>query len=170
MKGIITILILVAITTFPSCFTFDPTPTNLTDLPSFTTEGRNTFGCILNGKTIYNDYEENVNATYNTANNDLNVWANIGDKISFDVTIPGIKRGTFNIVIDENDTINTGRITSYDDYCTHLFGKEGKPGNVLNLHVRRFDRKVIAGTFSMMATDSCGNVDLKQGRFDVELR
>lgn len=166
MKGIITIVVLITIVTFPSCFPRPLTPTNLEDLPSFTTTGRNTFGCILNGETMYNEYEEDITAWYD---GNLNISARTGS-IDLNMLIPIYDRRTFNLVIDDSDTVNTASITTYDQFCAHQFGKNGKQGNVLNLHIRRFDRNVVAGTFSMIASDTCGNIDLKQGRFDINFR
>jgi len=155
----LSLLIVLTIATFPGCLS-PGTPTNLNSLPSLTSDGRNTFGCIVDGNPIFNKFEEDVKA-YNS-DDGIHFEAHTND-LNFITTLPVGKA----VVVDS--TTNTGYNLLDVNACTHQFGAAAKNSNIARFHFRRCDNSVIAGTFAISISDECDTLEIVEGRFDVSI-
>jgi len=150
-----------------------------TSLPSITQEGKNTFGCLINGKVFtpkkrFNSYD-NLRANYST-----------------------IDRGTFNMSAPRSDGVNGEAVffrskgLMLAEGQTYKLGGDGINGvmfasylKTVNFNSTRYDSKddisgeiiitkltskIISGTFSFDAVSSDGvKVEIREGRFDLTL-
>ena len=157
-----------------------PPLTELQKLPALTQNGRNTFGCLINGKAFmpggggiftnvlsarYDPTQGgifSITAKYYFADNSRQ-FINLG---AFGVNAPG----TYNLQLHSPYAIsyvlsnNSGSCDFNTWYDTPISG---------TLVITRFDTNpgIVSGTFSFKATTAaCGTIEGTDGRFDVSCR
>ena len=155
-----------------------PPLTELQKLPAITQAGRNTFGCLINGKAFkpggggiltnvlsarYDPTQGglfSINAKYYFADNSRQ-FINLG---TIGVNAPG----TYILQLHSPYVISYAHSTSYCDFNT--WNDTPISGTLI---ITRFDTNpgIISGTFSFKAaTAACGTIEGADGRFDVTCR
>lgn len=129
------------------------------ELPAITTEGKHTFGCLVNGSLFYPKgaaFGVNQRSVTNLQNN-FKLTRQYGDKY---------------IVIEFSCT-GSGKPSSYcisfyadNDSCTYKLC-DAVAGEINILKLDR-EKKIISATFSasLKANDGCAAINITNGRFD----
>lgn len=174
MKPVLFLAILILTTCCSSCellFPKSEPKTELEKLPPITQEGKNTFGCLVNGKAFVVDNSSQLTAIYQRRTL----------IISGEIDRNGMDKGISIIVYDEalhvssynlTDTIKTNStysdFSNYpDSYCQY------ESRNILDgkLIIDHFDtvRFIISGRFNYIITASnCDTIRITEGRFDMQ--
>lgn len=180
MKSLFTIAILLVVLTFPGCLE----ETGLHGLPELTTNGLNTIGCVVNGKTIYNAYTSAAEAHWSTERQQLymDIQFNDHSQLIVDLYAPDTKVVDFKIdstdipdsVYYNNDSHFSNVVYSAGDGCTYSAGFPSSTAtfNSMNIHFVRFDTSgdsgVISATFDLtFKKDGCPDLEIVEGRFDI---
>jgi hypothetical protein len=174
MKRVTQIMLLIIIS---SCFFLegcdlfkqDPKPkTELEKLPPITQEGKNTFGCLVNGKALIVTNTSQMAAVYQagglsvSGGNDVNgeFWA-----VELFVNEAISKNSTYNLY---NDTNHKGQLYDEKSLCFYFTNSEHQ-GTITITH---FDSSafIISGLFQFEAiSDQClGIIKITEGRFDMQ--
>jgi len=173
MKTLFNILAIASLFFIGSCDLFDDDP----ELPPITTEGKGTFGCLVDGKLFLN---KGVSGFGNGLYAELQKSADV-TRIVIYASNSAIKQ---NLIISIRDlpTLQVGKIydllsdplffLDYTDYsitpsCTY---REVISGNVklLKFEITNPQRMIIAGTFELTAKSvGCGETSITSGRFDI---
>lgn len=172
MKNLLySLLLLALITQVSSCNLFESV-SKKEELPPITQEGKNTFGCLVNGKVwLPKGYDgtANINLSYdpNFAGGSFNLSAyRIDSDRKQDILIGSDSLkvvGNFNFNSKDSPLalfFDTGTKCSYNEPNDYLQGK---------LQIRRLDvtNRIIAGTFHFTAyKQNCDSIKVTQGRFD----
>ena len=176
MKILSVILIVTTFIFLSSCDLFnmkhDP------KLPPITTDGKNTFGCLVNGKVFLNEgsfgFGNGVYAELQFATDSIGVNLYAGNSSTQQ-----------NLILSIFDTpaLQVGKIYNLNnpEFFVRYVDYSGNPPwcnykNVIsgNIKLLKFDitnaqNKIIAGTFEVTAssTDCNDTMNIKQGRFDI---
>lgn len=155
-----------------------PPLTELQKLPAITQGGRNTFGCLINGKAFVpggggifaNTFSVIYDPTFQGG------YFAITARHYFDNT-----NQTVNLGADSTNTVGTYNLQLHSRYG--IFYVDGRTSCDFNtwydppisgtLIITRFDTNpgIISGTFSFKAaTAACGTIEGTDGRFDVTCR
>ena len=173
MKYVLNIGILLVITTFPSCFDL----TNLTRLPPLTTEGNNTIGCVVNGKTIFNDYKSDVNAYWRPETHELYVTAIFHDESFLEISIRSLEAIPLSRDIDSTSIADWAAFTVINGGgCYYRIGNDTTSrdttyfgSGIFKLKLDRFDAGIVSGTFSFtLKRNGCPDLIVTDGRFDIK--
>jgi hypothetical protein len=157
------------------------------DLPKPTKDGKNTFGCKVNGKSwVPNGImgptpSPPVSLTYSLYKDDYSVRIHAirrikGIKDNIDIHLNNVnKPGTYSLNSDKTNCPwplkceNYGRYYTYDpdsDYIT-----SAQIGGTVTITRADTVAKIVSGNFSFKAVDQGGNqVTITKGRFDVKNR
>lgn len=173
MKPFLIILVVATLPFLSSCHLFDNEP----ELPPITTEGKGTFGCLVNGKLFLPDapfgYGTGVRAELykDDTLSAVNIYAgNSTIKESFFISIldePFLQTG---YTYDLTDTTRCGI-----EYLTYMLIPSCDYVKVISGSVKllKFEvtstPKIIAGTFELTASsvDCKDTIIVTQGRFDI---
>lgn len=180
-------LILILLTTFAlSCCDKDDDKTPIEQLPSATTTGANTAGCLVNGKVFIrtgnNQFGPTLSCFYQRDQSGYHLGLSIVEKgtnenrqviISLNPN-ELVENATYNLVAkvydSNNDNIsNFGEfwITSNVNTAILYRTKNSVPGE-LKITKLNITQKIISGTFSYDAFDVNGKkVEIREGRFDM---
>ena len=170
-------LLLAALLGLSQCKKNDPDP--VSQFPSATQTGANTFGCLVNdrpwtprGYNGFSNYQVDFDPTYN---NTLVVHTYRYDNsgITFQSIILGGKNisqiglYTFDLINYSAEFSDTGRPVGCQEYSS--FQKATSEGF---LKITRLDRAagIVSGTFEFtLAKAGCDTIKVTQGRFDYKL-
>ena len=155
-----------ALTSLSDCERDEP-KTELEKLPPITQEGKNTFGCLVNGKAWVTKTSIDAAAVYQQGI--LQVDAMVQSKSFFQsqfFLIRYPKEGSFML----NDTVNS-RIFMIDSNtrCEYITDDLNGSGT---LSISKFDlqKKVVSGVFEFSVRQStCEELIVTNGRFDLSL-
>jgi hypothetical protein len=173
MKATIKLLAVWMTVAFVSCDSiFAPTPDSERELPPLTTEGNNTFGCLINGEKFFPKKEGPF---------DIPIDAELEKGFGLDITavnhineitiflyLKNPKIGVNALSFDEYDTMFKDRPNCGGRPSTTL--KEGEE-NIVNIVKLDTLNKIVSGTFSAVFVpgEYCDKeYHLTEGRFDVE--
>ena len=167
-SGVRGLLVLLLLMIAISCKRKDPEPS----LPPETQEGKNTFGCMLNGRVwiatpqegrLYIDIDSDGMYLYATLRDDSK---KIFEKISILGTLNGV--GTYEII-----TANSQARIAFDNleenYTLDSLSPNTKSSGTLN--IIRFDlqKRIVSGTFNFnLEKAGVGKVEAKDGCFDLK--
>ncbi|MCB9240477.1 MAG: hypothetical protein H6608_05080 [Flavobacteriales bacterium] len=174
MKTLSTLLFLLAL--LPSCFTETEEPVPEPTLPPITTEGNNTFGCLINGelflaeKTPWGGFFEDDPLRYSFYSDSTVVI----DAISFEnrtrIALQGIYSNDSSLKLFNKELTGIHK-THFVDNNLEIGGKyfyilENSQDSIKYL---RNDRKVVSGIFSFTAIHiaSGDTLRIRDGRFDI---
>jgi hypothetical protein len=173
MKAFLTILILATLLALSSCQLFD----NEHELPPITTEGKGTFGCLVNGKVFLPEapwgYGSGVSAELfkNDTLSSVNIYAgNTNTRQTLFISVLDEPEIMIGKLYDLTDTTKCG--FHYVDYsgsftCDYESLISG------HLQFLKFDvtntTKIIAGTFELTSSSvDCKDMTIvTKGRFDI---
>jgi len=173
MKSIIfSILLLASILQFSGCGLL-PTPKE--ELPPITQEGKNTFGCLVNGKVWLpkgSNGTANLDASYdpNFSNGSFDIGAyNITNEIDQFISIGGKnvnKEGRYDFL-----QIKDSPGALFNDKRKGCFYTE--QSNVINGYftINRLDvqKQIVSGVFEfILYKNSCDTIKVAKGRFDMK--
>ena len=134
-------------------------------LPSATQEGKNTFGCLVNGVALIPRGSGSSTPIYTSAYQNNQLFLNVNDRKNGDRYL--------NMIIDvgANNTY-TLRCIKFDDLVSKCNYELCNQVNS-TLNITKFDLKerIASGTFSatIPAVDSkCGEIKITDGRFDAK--
>lgn len=150
--------------------TGDGTPTE--QLPPETQTGENTFGCLWNGQVwvahgtiaappLQGDYSNGMFNIYA-----VNKQISINQAIGLFVDKEFNSNNSFIFKID-NDSLPWAFCADLPTNCTYFTDTLNNTGH---LYITKFDtiNRIISGTFDMiLAKDSCGDINITDGRFDI---
>ena len=158
-----------------------PLPQPVLQLPPYTTEGKNTIGCLIDGEVFavtnnasgilceyyFNSFEPQLYGTFGVYGKKISrpqryVGINI-DTAVFDTGVYNI--ATFTNALDERATVMLEKESFQRFYCHRgMYGW---------LHIKKLDTttKIASGTFEFDAVnenDPSDTVKIRQGRFDAK--
>lgn len=155
----------------------DPIKSELEKLPAITTEGKNTFGCLVNGKAWIPESNfsgiSEMGAGYSKTDKDLSIDATIKTKDIFEsflITIQPINHNT----IDSFQLVE--QIAFKTSFANYTLIEPQKPSFETDslttgfCHILRFDStaSIVSGTFYFKAKNQKGDsVEITNGRFDI---
>jgi hypothetical protein len=165
LKKIIPLLFIALLTACEGCKD-DPAPkTELEKLPLATQEGKNTFGCLVNGKAWVTETSIDAAAVYQLGI--LQIYATLNDKTSDD-SMSFFAFGDRSIeVLNLAQNPNAGVGFTYQQAnCTYLENDTIKG----TLSITKLDEAqlIISGTFEFSTVVSgCDTLKITEGRFDL---
>jgi hypothetical protein len=161
------------------CCKKDTTPQPLNQLPATTQEGKNTFGCLLNGQAWtpkgYNG-TSNYTVFYDPeyANGTLNIstysYPDKDEKDKQTITLFSdnlSKVGTYPLtIINQQEALFSDRKTK----CYFLQGESHFRDGILTITRLDLNKGIISGTFEFtLAKPGCDTIRVTNGRFDKKL-
>ncbi|MBS1559874.1 MAG: hypothetical protein JST69_14230 [Bacteroidetes bacterium] len=174
MKSILHLLSLALILHLTSCDLFkksDPKPlTEQEKLPAATQIGKNTFGCLVNGKAFVPTSSVDLASVYQQGT--LVIYANLYNPFR-----------TVSVTLNEKNygpiTTQSYNMVSYPDYYSSAFFQTGsavcnyKPQNTFSgtVTITKLDRSLytVSGLFEFSTiTLSCDTLKITNGRFDIK--
>lgn len=174
MKIAISLLLLLSISTLSGCNLFSPEEerTDLEKLPAATNNGKQTFGCLVNGNAFIPYTQVDVYATFQGGILQIRAEVDIPakqDPFQY-ITFVLIEQGTD--IFYEGRTYElsnppTRRAEAVLSECT-FFSENIISGS---LSITKLDRNnlIISGTFQFTAqVNGCDNVSVTDGRFDIK--
>jgi hypothetical protein len=173
MNTIAGLLLLITIGSFSSCqlFSGNEPQTELEKLPPITQEGKNTFGCLVNGKAFVVNSTSQLTAIYQgrilIISGEID-RSDIDKGISFAVYDEPPSIASYNL----RDTIKTS--SGYSDFSNYPNSYcQYESRNTLNgeLIIDYFDtvRFIISGRFNMTTkVSNCDTIRITDGRFDIQ--
>ena len=143
-------------------------------LPAITTEGKNTFGCRVNGEVWipwikFDLLDNHTTVSYHAPTGGLNIHAK--KKIDNLGLFQSMVFGGWNIRGIGEYIDNQARYSDYDtSFCNSLdFHIDSTLGNKLTILKLDTENHIISGTFEFTAiNDECDPVVITDGRFDLE--
>lgn len=171
VKLLLKILVLYALTLNISCFRKNTCENAYECLPPITSEGKNTFGCIVNDNAFIPEQVGiggGVVASY--MDNGVNTRLFLGATNSTDgtVTIDITEKIESGMSYSLND-YEEGNYRMYADSNGFFYSSTMDPGTI---YISRFDLEagIVSGTFFFTAVDELQNtLKIESGRFDIEL-
>ena len=143
-------------------------------LPPITTQGKNTFGCLVNGEVWLPEVKPSQMFQYPLTSSYQNLLFDVTAKryLSNENILEVMTLYLNNVNGEGMYLLNTNQIPSgaygdYINYCIYVTDST-KVGNV---EIIKFDitNKIIAGTFEMkLWKDGCDTIHITDGRFDVK--
>jgi hypothetical protein len=178
-------LILILLTTFAlSCCDKDDDKTPIEQLPSATTTGANTAGCLVNGRVFLrkgnNQFGPTLSCFYQQDKDGYHFGLSIVEKSSSEVKSANISLNPNELA--ENSTytlgLRTNNGTSYNSnfgeyimYNNVDSGKEFRTSgsNTGEIKITKLDvqQRIISGTFWYKAILSGEIIEVREGRFDM---
>ncbi len=150
-----------------------------TKLPKETQEGKETFGCLVDGKKFIvksNDGKDlqSLVASYDQINHGIRIWANL----YHGAVASGDKEEIFFLFNNYKLEIGRRQIDNFNTITTYLYDVDGKTelydktsGYIEITHVDTVSTpKSIAGTFQFEAKSTAATREITKGRFDLMLR
>ncbi|MCX2494762.1 DUF6252 family protein [Pedobacter sp. PF22-3] len=176
-----TILIISLVATGLACKKKSNNP--IDDLPSATTTGANTFGCLVNGELFIPKVKSGplgaLKANYDVYNSRpfLSISArnnqNPGSSdILLFINASSIKQGeNYSLTKRNQDNEKSYGVYNYrgpkESYGTDYNTNDQLTGNI---KITYFDKYIVAGTFWFNAVSDAGEkVEIREGRFDIKL-
>ena len=172
MKAFSLIALLALILFFDSCDPFESVKKE--ELPPATQEGKNTFGCLVNGRVWLprgNNGKTNLDASYDPSyqNGSLDVGAyRIYDSVDQFIAIGGKNINTVGEYLFSSQSDAGALLNDKKTNCSY-----NDPDNIIsgNLNITRLDvnGRIISGTFEFsLAKSDCDTVKVTEGRFDMK--
>jgi hypothetical protein len=151
-------------------------PPQQQQLPPITTEGKNTFGCLVNGNvwlpevTPYQMFVYPLTSSYNpNFGFDVKTTKKISNSIFQGISLQIINlNDTGEYYLNSNSSI--GSYGTYSDALIDCFYSTNTT-QVGKVKIIKFDipNKIIAGTFEMkLWKNGCDTINITDGRFDVK--
>jgi len=165
LQKIVPLLLITFLTACEGCKD-DPAPkTELEKLPPATQEGKNTFGCLVNGKAWVTETSIDASAVYQLGI--LQIYATLNDKTSDD-SMSFFAFGDLSVeVLDLAQNPNAGVGFTYkQENCTYLENDTIK--GILSITKLDETHLIISGTFEFTTVASgCDTLKVTDGRFDL---
>lgn len=177
-----TIAALLLVFTF-CCCKKDPPPSNADELPPLTHQGKNTFGCKINGKNWVAHTPFSISGPvplHGSYNENDGKFILIGTKEDQDIpllqdiviqcdSIGGI--GTFEMAVYDN--YEPGLKDYYDNLPCGIYLHDSLNPGTINITYFSISEFIISGTFEMelIPHNNCSEVDnivITEGRFDLK--
>ncbi len=150
------------------------TGTKPQQLPPITTEGKNTFGCLVNGEvwlpevTPFQMLQYPLVSSYQFGNFMVLAKKNITNKEILEVIELYIKDLYIeDVYILDSPIVPVGSYGNYINFCFYVTDTT----QIGELEIIKLDtiNKIIAGTFEMkLWKDGCDTINITEGRFDVK--
>jgi hypothetical protein len=162
------------------------TPQPLDQLPPATQEGKNTFGCLLNGQAWtpkgysgYSNYSVVYDPTFNEGNFNLKVYRiekqNDNSDIQYFLTLvmdtlsqpgtyslnsPNLRGGAYYMIVRSNNQV----------ICDYTYENQIYRRGSLTITRLDLNKGIISGTFEFtLAKPGCDTIRVTNGRFDKQL-
>ena len=138
-------------------------------LPPLTMEGKNTFGCLVNGKAFVPRLSTSTVGIYQGGS--LQVGGNIEDaerdqNISIILEDIPIAEATYQLTKDFSRSAEFSE-TAISPWC--LYEYDDLVEGVVNIVFFRQDPDIVAGTFEFVTVnDDCDTIRITDGRFDID--
>jgi hypothetical protein len=167
MKTMVSVLLLGLLVGFSSCelLSGNEPQTELEKLPPITQEGKNTFGCLVNGKALVAPTTMDITAIYQQGNLQLGGGVEEND-VDKDITIflgDPLVIGTEYSLVDHSMYRDKNSLTT----CRYEF-EDTFSGSIIFSKIDRTNY-IISGTFEFSTvTIGCDTVRITDGRFDIQ--
>jgi hypothetical protein len=172
MKLLVSLLLLSVFGGFTSCELFsnnDEPKTELEKLPPITQEGKNTFGCLVNGRALVTTNTMQITAIYQGGGVQLS-GGDEGKDYDKDIKIvlnDPLVEGEIYLLTNPpsyraqyRDEVSTG-------ICLYEYG-DTYEGHLIFLKIDK-TKYIISGTFEFSTvTQGCDTIRITNGRFDVQ--
>ena len=154
----------------------EPKPkTELEKLPPPTLEGKDTFGCLVNGKAWYTTSSTNAVASYQLGGLSISaeilipLFQSIGISLRDPAGGPSLSEGSYSLVYPNEYNPWASFNASTSCYYGGTSQSRGD-ANAGALVITRFDKinYIVSGTFEFNIThDGCETMKITHGRFDI---
>jgi len=145
------------------------------ELPPITTEGKNTFGCLVNGEVWLpknSIVKSGKGLSANFYPDDINVFTIGADRFDefLNITVTDCcDDGSYFLINDSEMNSSATYINSELDHCYYETDSV-KTGNYGEIEIIHFEPRkfIVAGTFEFtVVTEDCDTIRVTEGRFDV---
>jgi len=170
IKNLLTATILLALLTAAGCNEDDPTSKEPIDqLPPATQEGKNTFGCLVNGEAWV--IKSTIRATAVYQGGFMQIGAGIEERErdqSLSLRIDDLIEDTRTFLIDEN--VGNGASCTFTNSVNRCFYEYGDAisGEIFISKFTIESPYIVSGTFEFTtALNECDTIRVTDGRFDL---
>ena len=171
MKNTLTTLLLILI--LSSCSSDDKTKaiSEIDKLPPATQNGKNTFGCLLDGKAFTPGNRPNpLDCVYQDLNGTFYLSLQANRDIDNLLVLVGLS--TNSLMIEENKKYTLSSNVPATAYGTYAVAGTFSTTDIFNigeLFITKLDAQVVSGTFWFDVVDNNGVLhEIREGRFDME--